>query len=115
MSAPVAGERDGWFGEPIVHFINIKSFIGCGACGYVGEDEHFPAFRACSGSGGSAAGRRSRLSTYPQAFFVDLPRRAIAEALVLPVVVVEAQPSTDPGPRLGNVGISVQEHQTWLT
>jgi hypothetical protein len=21
-------ERDGWFGEPIVHFINIKSFIG---------------------------------------------------------------------------------------
>jgi hypothetical protein len=41
--------------------------VGCGACGYVGEGEHFPALRACSGSGGSAAGRRSRSSTYPQA------------------------------------------------
>jgi hypothetical protein len=38
-----------------------------GACGYVGEGEHFPAFRACSGSGGSGAGRRSRSSTYPRA------------------------------------------------
>ena len=33
-----------WFGESTVHFIiNIKSFVGCGACGYVGEGEHFPA------------------------------------------------------------------------
>ena len=27
------GERDGWFGEPIVHFINIKSFIGSRGAG----------------------------------------------------------------------------------
>jgi hypothetical protein len=31
----------------------------------VGEGEHFPAFRVCSGSGGSRAGRLSRSSTYP--------------------------------------------------
>ena len=43
------GERDGWFDESTVHFIiNIKSFVGCGACGYVVECEHFPAFRAGS-------------------------------------------------------------------
>ena len=53
------------------------------ACGYVGEGEHFLAFRARSGSGGSAAGRQRRSSTYPQAFLVNLPRCAIAEALVL--------------------------------
>jgi hypothetical protein len=33
------GECDGWFDEPTVHFIDLKSFIGCGACGYVGEGE----------------------------------------------------------------------------
>jgi hypothetical protein len=48
-----------------LYLINIKFFAGCGACGYVGEGEHFPAFRAGSGNGGSAAGRRSRSSTYP--------------------------------------------------
>ena len=108
MSAPVAVSADGWFGEPIVHFINIKSFIGCGACGYVGEGEHFPAFRACSGSGGSAAGRRSRSSTYPQAFLVNLLGCAIAEALVLALVIVEAKPSTDAGLGLGDRRIGVE-------
>src|SRR5437588_9996129 len=49
----------------------------------VGEGEHFPAFRARSGSGGSAAGRQRRSSTYPQALLVNLTRCAIAEALVL--------------------------------
>jgi hypothetical protein len=49
---------------------------------HVGEGEHFPVFRACSGSGGSAAGRQRRSSTYPQAFLVNLPRRAVVEALV---------------------------------
>ena len=45
----------------------------------MGEGEHLPAFRAGSGSGGSAAGRQSRSSTYPPALcFVHLPRRAIA-------------------------------------
>ena len=28
-----------------------QSLVGGGACGYVGEGEHFPGFRACSGSG----------------------------------------------------------------
>src|SRR5580704_4842724 len=92
------GERDGWFGESTVHFIiNIKSFVGCGACGYVGEGEHFPAFRAGSGSGGSAAGRRSRSSTYPQAFLVNLARRTVAEALVWALVIVEAEPCANAG------------------
>ena len=54
--------------EPRLMFPLISiSFVCCGACGYVGEGEHFPAFRGCSGSGGSGAGRRSRSSTYPQA------------------------------------------------
>jgi hypothetical protein len=37
--------------------------------------------------------RRSR----PQAFLVNLPRRAITEALVLALLVVEAEPSADAG------------------
>src|SRR5207302_10581691 len=91
------GDRDGWFDDCTFHFINIKSFVGCGACGYVGEGEHFPAFRAGSGGGGSAAGRQSRSSTYPQAFIVNLPRRAIAEALVLTLLIVEIEPGANPG------------------
>src|SRR6266852_4864708 len=104
-------ERDGWFDESTVHFINIKSFIGCGACGYVGEGEHFPAFRACSGSGESGAGRQRRSSTYPQAFFVNLPRRAIAEALVLALLIVKAEPGADAGLGLGDrrIGVEVGE------
>src|ERR1700730_14119862 len=101
-------ERDGWFGEPIVHSINIKSFIGCGACGYVGEGEHFPAFRACSGSGGSAAVRQSRSSTYPQSFLIDLPRRAVTKALMLAFVVVEAEPGANPRLGLGNALIGIE-------
>ena len=54
-----------------------------GACGDVVEGERFPAFRARSGRGGSAAGRQRRSSTYPQAFLVNLPPRAIAQALML--------------------------------
>ena len=53
------------------------------------EGEHFHAFRAGAGSGGSAAGRQRQSSTYPQALLVNLPRRAIAEALVLALHVVK--------------------------
>jgi len=48
-----------------------------------------PAFRACSGSGGSAAGRQRRSSTCPEALLVNLPRRAAAQALVLALCVVK--------------------------
>src|SRR5438105_12105704 len=79
-----------------------------GACGYVGEGEHCPAFRAGSGSGGSAAGRRSRSSTYPQAFLVNLPRRAVAEALMRALVIVEAEPCANAGLGLGDRRIGVE-------
>jgi hypothetical protein len=108
MSAPIAVERDGWFEESTLHLIDIKSFVGCGACGYVGEGEHFPACRVCSGSGGSGAGRQSRSSTYPQAFLVNLPRRAIAEALVLALLIVKAEPGTDANLGLGDRRIGVE-------
>src|SRR2546423_4691078 len=86
----------------------INRFVDCSACGYVGEGEHFPAFRACSGSGGSAAGRQRRSSTYPQAFLVNLPRCAIAEALVLALLVVEAEPSPDAGLGFGHSRIGIE-------
>src|SRR5437660_8675002 len=79
-----------------------------GACGYVGEGEHFPAFRARSGSGGSTAGRRSRSSTYPQAFLVNSSRCAIAEALVLTLIIVEADPGANAGFRLGHRRIGME-------
>src|SRR5208282_5694589 len=79
-----------------------------GACGYVGEGEHFPACRACSGSGGSAAGRQSRSSTYPRAFLVNLPRRAVAEALVLALLIVEIEPRANSGFGLGDRRIGVE-------
>ena len=88
------GKCDGRFEEATVHLIDIKSLVDCGACGYVGEGEHFPACRACSGSGGSGAGRRSRSSTYPQAFLINLPRRAISEALVLALLIVQGDEIT---------------------
>src|SRR5438552_17989519 len=89
--------------------LTLIAFVDCVACGYVGEGEHFPAFRACSGSGGSAADRQRQSSTYPQALLVTLLRRAVAGALVLPLLVVEAEPSADAGLGFGHrrVGIEV--------
>src|SRR5246127_3696316 len=82
--------------------------VGGGACGYVGEGEHFPVFRARSGSGGSAAGRHRRSSTYPQAFLVNLPRRAITQALVLALGVVKLQPGANAGPGFGDTRIGIE-------
>src|SRR5215471_16077603 len=47
------------------------------------------------GAGKGAAGRQRRSSTYPQAFLVNLSRRAIAETLVLALVIVEIEPSAN--------------------
>src|SRR5580704_18401448 len=56
-----------------------------------------------------AAGRRSRSSTYPRAFcFVGLTRRAIAQALVLALLVIKAEPGADAGFGLGDTGIGVE-------
>ena len=103
------GERDDFCDGSILYLINIKSFVGCDACGYVGEDEHFPAFRARSGSGESGAGRQSRSPTYPQAVLVNLPRRAIAEAPMLALLVVEVEPSAKAGLGVGHrrIGVAV--------
>src|SRR6202011_6308411 len=59
-------------------------------------------------SGGSAAGRQRRSSTYPQAFLVNLPRRAIAQALMLALRVVKVQPGADAGLGFGYCRISVE-------
>src|SRR5262249_9162301 len=58
--------------------VNINPVVGGCAGGDVGE---------------GAAGRRSRSSTYPRAFcFVGLTRRAIAQALVLTLLIIKAEP-----------------------
>ena len=49
-----------------------------------GRRRAFPRFPCLLGKRGSGAGRHSRSSTYPQAFLVDLPRRAVGVALMLP-------------------------------
>src|SRR6516162_4664251 len=69
---------------------------------------HFPGFRAGSGSGGSADGRQRQSSTYPQAFVVNLARRVVAEALVLALFVIEAEPGANAGLCLGDTGIGMQ-------
>src|SRR6516162_477689 len=95
--------------RPSVSATNTVSlFVGCGACGYVGEGEHFPAFRAHSGGEGSGAGRQSRLSTYPQAFPVNLPWRAVTEALMLTLLIVEIEPGANTGFGLGHTRIGVE-------
>src|SRR5262245_17429565 len=86
----------------------MNRLVDCSACGHVGEGEHFPAFRAGSGSGGSVAGRQRRSSTYPQAVLVNLPWGAIAEALVLALVVVKVQPGANTDPGLGDRCIGVE-------
>src|SRR5438128_6789868 len=59
-------------------------------------------------AGGRGAGRQSRSSTYPQAFLVNLPRRAIAEALVLALLVVEIEPGANTGFGLGHTRMVVE-------
>jgi hypothetical protein len=44
----------------------------------------------------------------PQAFFVNLPRRAIAEALVLALLIVEIEPGTNTGFGLGHTRIDIE-------
>src|SRR5712691_1296259 len=101
-------QADGRVAQATSCIIMIKVHCCC-AGGDVGEGEHFPAFRAGSGSGGGAAGRQSRSSTYPPALcFVHLPRRAIAMALMLALLVVENQPSLDAGFSLGDAAIGAQ-------
>src|SRR3954447_18773091 len=98
MSAPVAVTGvTGSTNLPFTSSISNPS-VGRGACGDVGEGEHYLAFRAGSGSGGSTAGRQRRSSTCPQAFLVDLPRRAITQALVLTLRVVKIEPGANTGP-----------------
>src|SRR5467141_4116993 len=104
-----AADRHRGAGYSTVESLLINPCIGGCAGGDVGEGEHFPAFRAGSGSGGSADGRQSRSSTYPPALcFVHLPRRAIAMALMLALLVVEDQPSPDAGLSRGDVAIGMQ-------
>src|ERR1700748_2256514 len=79
-----------------------------GAWGNVAESEHFPGFRARSGSGRSAAGRRRRSSTCPQAFLVDLTRCAITQALMLTLRVVKVQPATNASLSFGHSRISME-------
>src|ERR1700682_841178 len=70
-----------------------------------------PVVGCCAGGdvGEGAAGRQSRSSTYPRAFcFIGLARRAIAQALVLALLVIEAEPGADAGLGLGNAGIGVE-------
>src|SRR5580700_10251477 len=108
MSAPIAVWATAGATILLLTLSIANSFVGCGTCGYVGEGEHFPAFRAGSGSRESGAGRQRRSSTYPQAFLVNLARRVVAEALVLALLVVEAEPGANAGLRLGDTGIGVQ-------
>src|SRR5438309_6918170 len=70
-----------------------------------------PMVGGCAGGnvGEGAAGRRSRSSTYPRAFcFVGLARCAIAQALVLALLVIKAEPGADAGLGLGDTGIGVE-------
>src|SRR5258707_15889507 len=70
-----------------------------------------PVIGGCAGGdvGEGVAGRRSRSSTYPRAFcFVGLARRTITEALVLALLVIEAEPVADAGLGLGDTGVGVE-------
>src|SRR6266446_10426815 len=58
--------------------------------------------------GGSGAGRQRRSSPYPQALLVNLARRAITEALMLALVVVEAEPGANAGPGFGDRRICIE-------
>src|SRR5262249_52487946 len=58
--------------------------------------------------GGSAAGRQRRSSTYPQVFLVNLPRRAITQALVLALRVVKFQPRANTGLGFGHCRIGIE-------
>src|SRR6516225_4022691 len=73
-----------------------------------GRRRAFPRFPSWLGKRGSADGRQRRSSTYPQAFVVNLARRVVAEALVLALFVIEAEPGANAGLCLGDTGIGMQ-------
>src|SRR6516162_2551628 len=70
-----------------------------------------PVVGGCAGGdvGQGAAGRRNRSSTYPPAFcFVGLTRRAIAQALVLALLIIKAEPGADADLGPGDTGTGVE-------
>jgi len=74
-----------------------------------GRRRAFPRFSSLLGNGGSGAGPAKPIVHISTGFRrIDLLRRAVAEALVLPFLVVEAKPASDSGLRLGDAGIGVQ-------
>src|SRR6516165_4917926 len=67
-----------------------------------------PRFPSSLGKRGKPAGRQRRSSTYPQALFVNLPRRPITKALVLALLVVENEPAANASPGLAYRRIGVE-------
>jgi len=84
--------RDGWSDGSILYLINIKFFAGCGALGMWAKASISPLFELAR-----EAGKRGRSVTpivhISTALLVDLPRRAVAEALVLALLVIEVEPA----------------------
>jgi len=107
MSAPIAvGAR---LVRPVYsspHQFQIHRWWRC--LWVCGRRRAFPRFPSWLGKRGSAAGRQRRSSTHPQAFLINLPRCAIAEALVRALVIVETEPGANTGLGFGHCQISVK-------
>src|SRR5713101_5266812 len=74
-----------------------------------GRRRAFPRFSSLLGKRGKRSRSAKPIVHISTGFRrIDLLRRAVAEALVLPFLVVEAEPASDPGLRLGDAGIGVQ-------
>src|SRR5215469_10668495 len=73
-----------------------------------GRRRAFPRFPSSLGKRGKRSRRQSRSSTYPQAFLVNLARRAVTEALVRALCVVKVEPRANAGLGLGHRRIGVE-------
>src|SRR5271168_2007219 len=60
-------QRSGWCNYSVFYFINIKSFVGCGAYGYVDDRLRRPAALPPLPEQARKAGKCSPSPTYPQA------------------------------------------------
>jgi hypothetical protein len=79
--------------------VNINPVVGGCAGGDVGE---------------GAVGRRTRSFTYPPGFrFLGSARHAIVQALVVALLVIEAEPGADAGIGAGVFGASSESHFLW--
>src|ERR1700731_2751377 len=107
MSAPVAVSATAGSANLLFTSSILNPSLAVAPVGMWAKVSISPPSELAREAGEAQPGQR-RSSTYPQAFLVNLPRCAIAEALVLAFRVVKFQPGANTGLGFGHSRISME-------